>query len=324
MSSYREDVLPSKASAEPRRETRSLACRIFRGPNGIRAGWRVLIFLAIAATVRLCTNGIVRLFPSGQAHASTQTSTLAPMLLFWLDGRLLLFTVTAALVMARIERRKFSQYGLPVRSAFGLDFWVGAGIGVATISATLAGIFALHGFRLTGLAVHGSTIATSVAAWGAAFVLVGLTEEFAFRGYLQYTLTTGMGFWPAAAALSVLFALAHSGNPGESKVGLLVIVAFGLLQCLFLRRTGNLWLAVGFHTGYDWATTFLYGVSDSGYVPYHNLLNSQFHGPNWLTGGSVGPEASAISPIVLAIVAIVFSRVYTENRYRTELSASQH
>jgi hypothetical protein len=59
-------------------------------------------------------------------------------------------------------------------------------------------------------------------------------------------------------------------------------------------------------------------------VIYHNLLNSEFNGPNWLTGGSVGPEASALSPIVLAIVAIVFSRVYTENRYRTELPASQH
>ncbi len=66
-------------------------------------------------------------------------------------------------------------------SSFGLDFWIGAGIGFATISATLAGIFAFHGFRLTGLAIHGSTIATSLAAWGATFLLVGLAEEFAFR-----------------------------------------------------------------------------------------------------------------------------------------------
>jgi len=133
-----------------------------------------------------------------------------------------------------------------------------------------------------------------------------------------------MGFWPAAVVLSALFAFTHAPNPGESKAGLLVIVAFGLLHCLFLRRTGNLWLTVGFHAGYDWATTFFYGVSDSGYAPYHNLLNSQFNGPNWLTGGSVGPDASAISPLVFAIVALVFSRIYTENRYRTELPAPQH
>jgi len=322
--SYPEGVSSANGSAGAGLETPTPPSTLFRGANGIRAGWRALIFLSIVATLMLATSVIVRLLRHGQAHVGARASILSPMAVVLFDGPVLFFIVLAALIMARIEHRKFSQYGLPLRSAFGLDFWIGTGIGFVTISATLAGIFTLHGFRLTGLAIHGSTIATSVAAWGSTFVLVGLAEEFAFRGYLQHTLTTGMGFWPAAAVLSALFALTHGGNPVESKTGLLVIVAFGLLQCFFLQRTGNLWLAVGFHAGYDWGTTFFYGVPDSGYAPYHNLLNSEFKGPNWLTGGSVGPEASAISFIVLAIVAIVFSRVNTEKRYRTELPPSQH
>jgi len=92
-------------------------------------------------------------------------------------------------------------------------------------------------------------------------------------------------------------------------------VCFALLFCLFLRRTGNLWWAVGFHAGWDWGQTFFYGVADSGLAPYHNLFNSGFHGPAWLTGGSVGPEASVFTPIVLLLVAILFSSVYRENRY---------
>jgi membrane protease YdiL (CAAX protease family) len=141
-------------------------------------------------------------------------------------------------------------------------------------------------------------------------VIVGLAEEFAFRGYLQFTLTSGMGFWPSAILLSALFGLAHAGNPGETKFGLLSVVLFGLLFCLFLRRTGNLWWAVGFHAGWDWGQTFFYGVPDSGIPPYHNLFNCAFNGPAWLTGGSVGPEASIFTPIVLGIVAVLFSRVY--------------
>lgn len=151
----------------------------------------------------------------------------------------------------------------------------------------------------------------------ATFVLVGLAEEFAFRGYLQYTLTTGIGFWPSAILLSALFGFAHAGNPGESRAGVISVVLFGLLFCLFLSRTGNLWWAVGFHTGWDWGQTFFYGVPDSGIAPYHNLFGSDFSGPRWLTGGTVGPEASIFTPIVLVVVAILFTRVYREKRYQT-------
>jgi len=230
-------------------------------------------------------------------------------------GSFFLFTGIAALIMSRVEHRKWGQYGLPVRFAFRKHFWLGTLVGFLAISTSPFAILALHGFRLTGIAIQGKTIITATAAWTAAFVLVGLGEEFSFRGYLQFTLTTGMGFWPSAILMSALFGLAHASNPGESKFGLLSVVCFGLLFCLFLRRTGNLWWAVGFHAGWDWGQTFFYGVPDSGLAPYHNLFNSTFGGPRWLTGGSVGPEASVFTPIVLLIVAILFSRVYRENQY---------
>jgi uncharacterized protein len=242
-------------------------------------------------------------------------SWLSPAVAALSDGAIFLFSGIAALIMSRIERRTWGQYGLPVRFAFREHFWLGTLAGFLAISTSLFAIFALHGFHITGIAIHGKTILTATAAWTAAFVIVGLGEEFAFRGYLQFTLTTGMGFWPAAILLSALFGLAHAANPGESKFGLLSVVCFGLLFCLFLRRTGNLWWAVGFHTGWDWGQTFFYGVSDSGLAPYHNLFNSTFSGPRWLTGGSVGPEASIFTPLTLLLVAILFTRFYCQNRY---------
>ena len=68
--------------------------------------------------------------------------------------------------------------------------------------------------------------------------------------------------------------------------------------------------------GWDWGQTFFYGVRDSGIAPYHNLLNSEFSGSHWITGGSVGPEASIFTPIVLVIVGIAFASRWRENRYQ--------
>ncbi len=308
-------ILPSESNIPPPAAPNT----VFRGPNGIRAGWRILIFLALVAAVALAVAlpfAILSIVNrTAGSRIAFQASGLTPLGLTFTEGSIFLCTAIAALIKARIEHRKFGAYGLPLRSAFRKDFWIGIVIGFSAISGSLFGIFALHGFRLTGLAIHGGTIFSSMAAWGATFILVGLAEEFAFRGYLQFTLTTGIGFWPSAILLSSVFGLAHAGNPGESKAGLFSVVLFGLLFCLILRRTGNLWWAVGFHAGWDWGQTFFYGVADSGIVPYHNLLNSTFTGPRWLTGGSVGPEASVFTPIVLIIVAALFSRVYRENHH---------
>ena len=290
---------------------------VFRGPNGIRAGWRALIFLAIisglVAVAALAIALAIHFLKIGPGRIGS--SSLTPAGTGLTEAVIFFLTAIAALVMGRMEHRKWGEYGLPVKFAFRENFWIGALIGFLAISVTLLAIFLAHGFQLAGLATHGKTLIGSTAAWSAAFIMVGLAEEFAFRGYLQFTLTTGMDYWPAAILLSALFGLAHTANPGETKPGLLSVVCFGLLFCLFLRRTGNLWWAVGFHAGWDWGQTFFYGVPDSGFAPYHSLFSPTFNGPRWLTGGSVGPEASVFTPVVLLIVAIFFSLAYRENRY---------
>ncbi len=305
------EIIPPAIPAEPLPP--QTPNTVFRGPNGIRAGWRVLIFLAIVGVLLTVVSLVVVVLAHGRLGTPSQ---LTPAGLALSEGSIFLLTAIPALIMSRIEHRKFSQYGLPLRHAFQQDFWTGSLVGFLAISGCLFAIFLFRGFHVTGLAIRGATIFIAAFKWGLAFILVGLAEEFSFRGYLQYTLTTGMGFWPSAILLSALFGFAHASNPGESKGGLLSVMLFGLLFCLFVRRTGNLWWAVGFHAGWDWGQTFFYGVPDSGITANNNLFNSSFSGANWLTGGSVGPEASAFAPIALLVVAIWFSRRYRENRYQ--------
>jgi len=310
-------LLSSEPSQKGAHSTSGLGT-IFVGSGGLRAGWRLLIFItlvvALLGSFVLIRAGGVQGLREARRHAAELTIT--PLLMSKGEGTAFLLLCVAALIMGKIEHRKFSDYGLPLRHALGKDCWIGAGSGFLALSSTLLTMFLLHGFRVTGLALHGTAILSSMLAWGIAFLLVGLFEEFLNRGYIQYTLASGIGFWPAALVMSFLFGFGHYFNPNETAVGAVSAGMFGLLFCLFLRRTGNLWIAVGFHAAWDWGQSF-YGVRDSGIVPYHNVLSSAFSGPRWLTGGTVGPEASILCPIALLVVALIFTRYYRENRYET-------
>jgi CAAX protease family protein len=146
----------------------------------------------LVAAANLVAFLVIRFLLRHTPHAS-MASTLSPSVAALSDGLLFLFTAVAALIMSQIEHRGWGEYGLPARFAFRRNFWLGTVLGFLTISATLGAISVLHGFQLAGMAIHGETIILATLARAGAFVLVGLGEEFAFRGYLQYTLTTGLG-----------------------------------------------------------------------------------------------------------------------------------
>ena len=288
---------------------------IFIGPGGIRAGWRLLIFFAIvvaeAAIIGVIAHAVNPKF------GNVRVKMMTPGVTAGFEVFTLVITLGAAYVMSKIERRPFGIYGMPWRSAFGGRFWRGVLVGFVAISGVLGAIAAFRGFSISGLAVNGSQLAVALIVWTLAFVVVGLSEEFVFRGYTQFTLTTGIGFWPAAILLSCGFAAAHTGNPGESPMGLFQVILFGLVFCFVLLRTGNLWWGIGFHASWDWGETFFYGVPDSGLRPWHPLFATHFSGPVWLTGGSTGPEASVFTIVALLLTALYVAFAYPRVRYET-------
>lgn len=288
---------------------------IFIGPNGIRAGWRLLIFFAIVAVQIAVLGTIVHFaFPQAAQWARRHSQTLTPALSV-LELFQLVVILIAAFIMSKIEKRRFSVYGLPRAAGTGRRFRHGAAGGFIAISGVMLAMFAFHGFRITGLATHGTALLIAIAAWALPFVVVGLSEEFAFRGYIQYTLTTGIGFWGAAVVTSLLFAAAHTSNFGESIMGVFEVALFAIVFCFVLLRTGNLWWGVGYHAAWDWGETFFYGVPDSGMKAWHPLFASSFSGPAWLTGGTVGPEGSVITCVALLLTAVYVAWRYPRATY---------
>lgn len=263
---------------------------------------RIGIYIAVSTGITFALQWILAAFARGSLYS--------PKNLLISEGSSLVGAFTAAAAMSQLEGHSFTDYGLPLRGAFGKLFWQGAFFGLAEITAVIGAISMFGSYHFGALAIHGTAILRWAAFWGAFFILVGLYEEFAFRGYVQFTLAQAVRFWPAAVVLSVAFGLVHIANSGESKLGVAGVMLTGLFWCFTLRRTGNLWFAVGMHASFDFGETFLYSVPDSGYLFPGHLSNATLAGPSWLTGGSAGPEASVCDFIVLLIFFYVFHRLY--------------
>jgi uncharacterized protein len=279
---------------------------IFWNEREFRAGWRLLLYVLFFVLVLLAETYLTLLLHLPQIGRIGITAS--SLLVQEVSGVLAAFA--AAGIMAMLEARPFGVYGLPRAGAFGPRFWQGALWGIAMITAMILLIRAFGGYSFGPLALAGAALWGYAALWLLVFLVVGLFEEFLFRGYAQFTLATGVGFWPAAVALSAGFGVMHLFNRGEDKIGGVSVFVIGMFFCLTLRRTGNLWFAVGVHAAFDWGETFLFSVPDSGIVAPGHLLNSTFHGPAWLTGGSVGPEGSAMAFAVVALAAVAFVLVY--------------
>ena len=225
-----------------------------------------------------------------------------------------------ALIMSKIERRSPGVYGLPLAEAFGKKFWLGMLLGLVEVSLLVGLISAFGGYSFGSLALSRAAI----VRWGLfhllLFTVVGFFEEFTFRGYTQFTLGDGIGFWPAAIFLSLGFGAVHLSNPGEGLIGAASVVLVGLFFAFTLFRTGNLWYAVGLHASFDWGETFLYSVPDSGTVMAGHLSNSLLHGPKWLTGGSVGPEGSVFCFLTIGLQFLVVMWLFPKQKATAEIA----
>ncbi len=303
-----EPQLAPQGSAHAEAGWREFPLRdVFVGPEGLYPGTRLLIYLAMVALVFVVLDWLIQ--GIRVEHAGT-----LPGMLAW-EISVMLAAILPACVMARLEQRSLADFGLPRRQAFGRNFWAGALWGIAALTVLMLVLRLAGAFEFGTLALHGTRILKFASFYAILFLATGLFEEFLFRGYSQWVLTQGMHFWPAAALLSVGFGAIHTANPGEAKAGLVAAGLIGFFFCLTLRRTGSLWWAIGFHMSWDWGESFLYSVPDSGGVLPGHLLNSSFHGPAWLTGGSVGPEGSLLIFVLLALLWVLFDHIYPHVRY---------
>jgi uncharacterized protein len=275
---------------------------ILKGPNGLRAGWRLLVFFAILAPLDYgVSRGVDALIRRLHADFSTPLDDV-----LFID-MLVLPLLIATWIMGRIERRTFADFGLPWRRAFGRQFWQGAGFSFASFTVLLLAMRLAGVLSFGPIALHGFDVWRYAFAWSVLLFLGALLEDFTYRGYLLFTLTTGIGFWPAALVTSLLMGGMHYFNPSGHGLGPMSATMYCLVTVLVLRRTGDLWMPLGIHSAWAWGEVYFYGVPDSGFPANGHLFNASFHGNRLLTGGGFGPEASIFTLVLLAIWGVIFS-----------------
>ena len=318
--------LPDGIFGAPEPPHSSLWSQILIGPSGLRAGWGLLLFIALffslAAGIGFVSHKI-----HPPAKPATQVVKVGGVVEQKVKSSLIGESVSFAIVaiatwiMSRVERRPVGAYGFGGTRKIG-PFLAGLAWGVAFLSALVGVLWKTGLLTFDTRLLFGASALRYGAIWAVGFVLVGLFEEYLLRGYLQFTLSRGLaslynmlfdtihgealGFWTAALILSFLFGLVHETNPGESPIGLLSAGLIGVVFCLTLWRTGSLWWAVGFHAAWDWAQSVLFGVADSGTMVQGHLFATHPLGKVMLSGGATGPEGSIfILPLLVVLTLVI-------------------
>jgi len=268
----------------------SKAKSIFIGPDGLRHGWRFLIFVAtIFLVVQFLEQPAITFL---EAKLRVDRSALSAPSIIVGHGFDLIVLLIVTGVFALCERRRVDSYGLPVNEAFGGLFWNGVVAALVVVAFVAAAMLVTGGMRIHGIALRGTDLISSPLLWLIAMLFVGLTEEYFFRGYALQSLWRGTGFWPAALITTAIFAGDHLEKPHENAIDIGMIFALGLIICISVRVTGSLWWAVGWHTAFDFGQLFIIGTRNGGSVPQGRLFDVTFPGPAWITGGELGTEAS--------------------------------
>jgi membrane protease YdiL (CAAX protease family) len=320
------DLVPEASNAHPAPGS----VRIFIGPDGLRAGWSLLISLVLFIALLFAGNSLLHATHLVAPHAIEHTP--GPLTVFLSEASAFLAIALVTWIMSKIERRPISVYGLGgTRKTSRLFF--GTILGLIAISLLVSILLKFDLLVIDRRLLFGSAVLHYLLLWIPGFLAIGLFEEYLFRGYLQYTLARGLsglaqllprsvdpravGFWVAAFVVSFGFGAVHGSNPGESPAGLICAGIASLVFCFSLWRTGSLWWAVGLHAAWDYGQSVLFGVADSGALFDHRLLQTHPVGAPLLSGGATGPEGSifCLIPLLFLVLIIHWTQPRNFNSY---------
>ena len=139
------------------------------------------------------------------------------------------------------------------------------------------------------------------------FLMVAVCEEVLFRGILFRWIDEKWGFPIALVVSAILFGLVHIAQPGATWWSSLAIaIEAGLLLGAAYKYAGNLWLPIGIHWAWNFVQGNIFGFEVSGGDAGDSLLKATVEGPDILTGGVFGAEASIITVVLGLALSVWF------------------
>jgi membrane protease YdiL (CAAX protease family) len=274
-----------------------------KGEARVRAGWRLLIQLALLFMLTVPFAMFDSLFND---FLPESTIAYGDTILFplWI---LLSSIISVWLVGRFVDRRKFADFGLRLNTSW----WVDLGFGVVLAASMITGIFLVE--QVLGWVAITGTYSTNIDGWTfmsaiilalVTFILIAASEELTARGYQIKNLAEGLNLrslgpkWALALAVlltSVLFGLGHAVNPDATVLSTSGLFLAGIFYGVTYVLTGQLALPIGFHIAWNFFENSVFGFPVSGENFGVSFISIQQNGPHLWTGGEFGPEAGLLS-----------------------------
>jgi membrane protease YdiL (CAAX protease family) len=260
----------------------SILLRIARSPIV-----RIIVLGPIIFYMMMMNNGFMEKYKSTPLLeiGTTVAMALAAIAIYYAYGRI-------------VEGREVTE--LSTRG-MGREWAAGALLGAGLITACVLVLAVLGMYRVDGLnpvAFMVPAIAMSISA--------GTFEELFFRGVLFKSIEDLAGTWIAVVLSSLVFGFSHLLNPAGTIGGAVYItIEAGLLLAAVYLLTRRLWLAMGVHMAWNYTQSAVYSSIVSGGVFDPGLLKATIEGPEFLTGGGFGIEASVFALVFCTGAGIV-------------------
>lgn len=275
--------------------------RLWRRP-GVRGMvimlMRLVVFIALAMALGAAMRWLIpmpRLTPTQSLNASGAD--------LWLRAlRSLVPTVLAYWLLVRfVERRPVTELAPGKALTHSATGWL-VGMGILLLSAGVMAAFGV--FRVEGYNPDAYLVGPLVVLG----LLPGITEEIVARGVLFRVVEEGMGSWIALAISAALFGFGHAANPNATAWSSIAIaIEAGLLLGMAYAWTRSLWFCMGLHAAWNFTQGPLLGIPVSGFE-VEGLLRSRTQGPELLSGGEFGAEASILTLVVCVALGLFFAR----------------
>jgi membrane protease YdiL (CAAX protease family) len=196
-----------------------------------------------------------------------------------------------------VERRAVTELS---SAHAGRELGGGLVLGALLFSTTIGILAALGAYQVTGNNGWLIMLASLPAS-----ILAGVLEEVVIRGVVFRILEQWLGSWIALAISAAIFGALHLLNPGATLLNAAAIsIEAGVLLAGAFMLTRRLWLCIGVHIAWNFTQGGVFSVAVSG-GKSTGLLQSRMVGPDWLTGGTFGAEASVVALVVCAAAGMV-------------------
>ena len=271
----------------------------------LRAGWRILIAVLLTG---LFFN-LVDWIRSALSMTGPTTSLVGHLIDF--------FVVTGAIFITRrlADKRSFASLGFNINKQTGLDLLVGIAIPFILFLAIYAVEYSMGWLKFDAFAWESETPSMVISrtlnyfVW---FIFVAWNEELVYRGYIMQSLASGLNLTLGILISSIYFGIEHLSNPNSNGMAVAGIFLIGLFFAYAYIRTGQLWLSIGLHLGWNFFESAVFGFPVSGY-DRPGLFHIVVSVPEFWTGGAFGPEAGFIMLPITLLGAVL---IYLYTRYR--------